>query len=114
MGGHAMLDLKHFFINSPVKFLKKPLYADQSSFLSACHISKVISWHLTNQNKFTVYSSTILVSGWLNMGISQRLPYTLFAVPSGCPIALPSISQRLLAKTEQFLIISNETVFLHF
>jgi hypothetical protein len=48
------------------------------------------------------------------LGISQQLSYTLLAVPSGCPLGLKSISQRLLAKTEQFLIISSEAMFVHF
>jgi hypothetical protein len=48
------------------------------------------------------------------LGISQRLSYTLLAVPCSCQIAFKSISQRQWAKNEQFLIISNEAVFLHF
>ncbi len=42
------------------------------------------------------------------LAISQWLSYTLLAVPSGCPITFKNISQRLLAKTEQFLSIFPE------
>jgi hypothetical protein len=41
----------------------------------------------------------------LSLGIAQQLLFTLLAVPSGCPITFKSISQRLLAKTEQFVSI---------
>jgi hypothetical protein len=47
-----------------------------------------------------------LLSYWLKAGI--------WAFPSSCPIAFKSISQQLLAKSEQFLIILNEAVILHF
>jgi hypothetical protein len=42
------------------------------------------------------------------LGISQWLSNALLAVPSGYPITFKSISQRLLAKTEQFLSIFPE------
>jgi hypothetical protein len=41
----------------------------------------------------------------VNLGISQQLSNTLLAEPSGCPITFESISQGLLAKTEQYLSI---------
>jgi hypothetical protein len=50
------------------------------------------------------------------LGISQRLSYTLLAVPSGYPTAFKSLSQRLLAKTWQYpSLFSEERRFLeHF
>jgi hypothetical protein len=39
------------------------------------------------------------------LGIYQQLSNNLLAVPSDCPITFKSISQRLLAKTGQFLSI---------
>jgi hypothetical protein len=47
------------------------------------------------------------------LGISQRFSYAVLAVPRGCTRTFKNISQRLLAKTEHFQIISSETVFLH-
>jgi hypothetical protein len=47
-----------------------------------------------------------LLSYWLAAYISQQLSYTLLALPNGCPIAFKSISQRLSAKTWQFLSFS--------
>jgi hypothetical protein len=44
--------------------------------------------------------------------ISQRLSNTLLAVPSGCPTAFESISQRLLAKMWQLPSLLSEG--LHF
>jgi hypothetical protein len=46
--------------------------------------------------------------------IAQRLSICLWAFPSGYPMAFKNISQRLLAKSGHFLIISNEAVFLHY
>jgi hypothetical protein len=42
------------------------------------------------------------------LGISQRLSYTLLAVPSSCSTAFKSISQRLSAKTWQFPSLFSE------
>jgi uncharacterized protein YecE (DUF72 family) len=42
------------------------------------------------------------------LGISQRLSYTLLAVPSGYPTAFQSISQRLSPKTWQFPSLFSE------
>jgi hypothetical protein len=45
-----------------------------------------------------------LLSYWLKAGI--------WAFPSSGPIAFKSISKQLLAKSDQFLIILNEAVFI--
>jgi hypothetical protein len=42
------------------------------------------------------------------LGISQRLSYTLLAVPSGYPTGFKSISQRLSAKTWLFPSLFSE------
>jgi hypothetical protein len=52
--------------------------------------------------------SCVLLADGGNLGISKRLSNTPLAVPSACPITFKSISQRLLAKTEQFLSIFPE------
>jgi hypothetical protein len=68
--------------------------------------------HFFASSRWAILPSLLLAEGG-NLGISQPLSYNLLAV-RGCPIAFKSISQWLLAKTEQFLTISNEAVFLHF
>ncbi len=60
-----------------------------------------------SNSRWEILPCLLLADGG-NLGISQRLSYTLLAVPSGCPIAFVSISQRLLDKTEQFLSIFTE------
>jgi hypothetical protein len=69
--------------------------------------------HVYADGRWAILPSLLLADGG-NLGISQWLSYTLLAVPSGCPIAFQSISQQLLVKTKQFLIIINEALFLHF
>jgi hypothetical protein len=48
------------------------------------------------------------------LGISRQLSCTLLPVASNGPAAFQSISQRLLAKTKQFLFTFFEAAFLHF